>query len=65
MEDRLPRYYKRVLVCCKYEDGHFPRIATRVPKETRGEYMWFEDDGFDLQYVTHWMYIRLPKEKKL
>ena len=61
VEDKLPKIGERVLVCCKYGDELFPRIAARG-YSIMGGTKWYEDDGFDLDTVTHWMYIKLPKE---
>ena len=56
VEDRLPEDEERVLICCEYDDGLFPKFAERINNK------WNDDMGFDLENVTHWMYIELPKE---
>lgn len=61
VEDRLPKIGERVLVCYKCDNWFFPTIAAR-DYSTMGRIKWYEDDGFDLDAVTHWMYIELPKE---
>ena len=61
VEDRLPKIGERVLVCCKYDNEFFPRIAAR-DRSIMGIPTWYDDDGFDFDNVTHWMHIDLPKE---
>ena len=61
VEDRLPQDDERVLVCCKDDSGLFPMFAERINNT------WYDDMGLDFENfspwnVTHWMYIKLPKE---
>lgn len=64
IEDKKPRYGKRVLVCQTIGEERFVGIATLV-KNDLGDYLkWYDDDGWDLERVTHWMYIELPSKKK-
>lgn len=64
VEDKMPRYGKRVLVCQRIGEEQFVRIATLVASEWRGYPEWYEDDGFDLEGITHWMPIVAPRKKK-
>ena len=60
VKDRLPKMGERVIVCQSFNDGSlFVRMATRVKVSMR--ITWYDDDGFDLEYITHWTYIKLPK----
>lgn len=64
VEDRVPKKGERVIVCQSFNDGSlFVRMATRVKVSKR--ITWYDDDGFDLEYITHWQPIVLPKMKKL
>ena len=60
VKDKLPRNQKEVLVCCKVGEEQWFSIATYT--NDMGEWMWYGTDGFDLDCVTHWMPIVLPKE---
>ena len=64
IEDKKPRYGKRVLVCQTIEDEHFVRIAHLSELVYRQELAWYDDDGFYIDYVTHWMPIVPPSKKK-
>lgn len=65
IEDKKPRYGKRVLVCQTIGNEHFVRIAHRSELVYRPEgFAWYDDDGFDIDYVTHWMPIVPPSKKK-
>ena len=60
VEDRFPKKGERVIVCQSFNDGSlFVRMATRVKISNRIE--WYDDEGFELEYITHWTYITLPK----
>lgn len=62
VKDSLPKIGKRVIVCQTFNDGStFVRMATRV--EINQVDRWYEDDGFELEYITHWQWIVLPKMK--
>ena len=59
VKHKLPKRGERVLVCRKLRDGSlFVDIAT-LEKETD---RWWGDDGLDIEDVTHWKKIVLPKE---
>lgn len=61
VEDRLPKIGERVIVCQSFIDGStFARMATRVKINQIDR--WYDDDGFEVEYITHWMPIVLPKE---
>lgn len=65
VEDKLPKIGEYVLVCYKASDGNlYPTISCRTRKNIyTSEVMWYEEDGFDLPCVTHWMEIKLPINK--
>ena len=69
VNDRLPKINERVLVCKTFSDGtSFTSIATYTGKEKIHDlyhYWWFTDDGFDIDGITHWQPIVLPKKEKL
>lgn len=63
VEDRLPKIGERVMVSQLFNDGStIVRMATRV-KLNQTE-RWYNDDGFNIEYVTHWQKIVLPKKEK-
>lgn len=63
VKDRSPKIWERVMVCQSFNDGStLVRIATRV-KLNQIE-MWYDDDGFNIEYITHWQKIVLPKKEK-
>lgn len=65
IEDKKPRCGQRVLVCQAYGDQQkFVRIATSVTSEWRGYREWYDDEGFPIEDVTHWMPIVPPSKKK-
>lgn len=68
VKDKLPKKGKRVLVCIKFDDDtYLINIATYTGKENIHDlphYWWYTDDGFDIDGVTHWMPIILPKKEK-
>ena len=60
VNDKLPTLGKRVLVCQTFNDGSmFVRAAT--PVKINENYRWYNDDGFEVEYITHWQRIVLPK----
>lgn len=60
---KLPTLGKRVLVCQTFNDGSmFVRAATLVI--INENYRWYNDDGFEVEYITHWQRIVLPKKIK-
>jgi hypothetical protein len=60
VKDKLPILGKRVLVCQTFGDGSmFARAATLVV--INENYRWYDDDGFEIEYITHWQRIVLPK----
>ena len=69
VKDRLPKINERVLVCRQFEDNtFFTYIATYTGKEIIKDvshYWWYTDDGFDIDGITHWQPIVLPKKEKL
>ena len=63
VKDRSPKIWERVMVCQSFNDGStLVRMATRV-KLNQIE-MWYDDDGFNIEYITHWQKIVLPKKEK-
>ena len=65
VKDKLPWLDERVLVCAKLEDGStFVDFAMRVSRDIHLHDIdiWYTEDGFDIEYVTHWQKIVLPKE---
>lgn len=63
VNDRLPKIGVRVFVCQKFnDDSTFARIATRVKINQADR--WYNEDGFEVEYITHWQPIVLPKMKK-
>lgn len=68
VKDRLPKINERVLVCRQFEDSTFFTIATYTGKERIKDVShcwWYTDDGFDIDGITHWQPIVLPKKEKL
>ena len=64
IEDKKPRYGKRVLVCQTIGEEQFVIIAPLV-KNDSGDYLeWYDDEGWDLERITHWMPIVPPSKKK-
>lgn len=60
VNDKLPKIGNRVLVCQTFNDGSmFVRAATLVV--INENYRWYNDDGFEVEYITHWQRIVLPK----
>lgn len=59
VKDKLPKIGERVIVYQQYTDNStFTQMATMV--KVRQDYRWYDDDGFDLEYITHWQKIVLP-----
>ncbi len=59
--NRLPKIDERVIVCQSFNDGStFARMATRVKINQIDR--WYNDDGFEVEYITHWMPIITPKK---
>ena len=68
VENRLPCTGKRVLVIRQIENEVFPDIATYISRDNYhngGNPIFYLDDGFDTESVTHWQPIVLPKKEKL
>ena len=68
VEIRLPRTGERVLVMRQIENEVFPDIATYIRRDNYhngGNPIFYLDDGFDTESVTHWQEIVLPKKEKL
>lgn len=64
IKDGLPSIGERVMVCQSFNDGStLVRMATRV-KINQTE-RWYNDSGFNMEYITHWQKIVLPKKEKL
>ena len=62
VEDRLPKIGERVMVCQQFNDGStFARMATQVKINQTDR--WYDDEGFELEYISHWQKIVLPKKK--
>ena len=60
VNDKLPKIGERVIVCQSFNDGStFVQMATLVKiNQTK---RWYDDEGFDIEYITHWQKIVLPK----
>ena len=64
VKDRLPQIGERVMVCQSFNDGStFARMATRVKINKNDR--WYDDDGFNIDKITHWQEIVLPKKEEL
>lgn len=64
VEDKLPKTGERVIVCRKIENEMFVDIATYIKRDiysSTGAIFYF-DDGFDSDSITHWQRIVLPKK---
>lgn len=68
VKDRLPKINERVIICKQFEDNSsFISIATYTGKERIKDflhYWWYTDDGFDIDGITHWQKIVLPKKEE-
>lgn len=63
INDGLPKIGKRVMVCQSFNDGStFTRMVTRVKINQTDR--WYDDEGFEVEYITHWQPIVLPKIEK-
>lgn len=63
VKDKLPKLNERVLVCQSFSDGsRFVRFAT--PVKVIENIVYYDDDGFDIDYITHWRRVVLPRRKK-
>ena len=63
VKDRLPKIGERVIVCQTFPFNggeQFIRIATRVKINQNDR--WFEDDGFEAEYITHWQKLIYPRK---
>lgn len=50
------------MVFQQFNDGStFARMATRVQINQNDR--WYDDEGFELEYISHWQKIVLPKKK--
>jgi hypothetical protein len=59
VKDKLPKLNERVLVCQIFNDGSkFVRSATIV--KINDKIRFYNDDGFAIDYITHWQRIVLP-----
>jgi hypothetical protein len=64
VNDRLPKIGGRVMVCQSFNDGStYVRMATRVQINKTDR--WYDDDGFEIRFISHWQKIVLPKKEKL
>jgi hypothetical protein len=67
VEDRLPKIGEGVLVCKRFDDNTFFIITATYTGQEKihdlAHYWWYTDDGFDIDGVTHWQKIVLPKKK--
>ena len=64
VKDRLPQIGERVMVCQSFNDGStFARMVTRVKINKNDR--WYDDDGFNIDKITHWQEIVLPKKEEL
>ena len=62
VEDRLPQFNTEVLVArFTLNCGWWYEVAA-VCKNDFNQLRWYNQDGWDLDYVTHWMPIVPPKE---
>ena len=65
VEKKLPKKGERVIVCRSIGDEMFVDIATYIKRDiyTSTGAIFFFDDGFDTESVTHWQPIVLPKKQ--
>jgi hypothetical protein len=67
VKDKLPKLEERVLVCRKLEDGStYVDFAMLVSREMHLHDIdiWYTEEGWDIEDVTHWQKIVLPKKEK-
>ena len=63
VKDRLPKLGERIIVCQSFNDGSiFARMAMRVKINQVDR--WYVDEGLEVEYITHWQPIVLPKKEK-
>lgn len=61
--DIVPKDVAIVLRDKGFNDGSiFARMGTRVKINQTDR--WYDDDGFNLEYISHWQPIVLPKIEK-
>jgi hypothetical protein len=58
VKDRVPKTEDYVLACYKFKNKYFVILASYSHLTN----LWYGDDGFDLDGVTHWMNIVLPND---
>jgi hypothetical protein len=64
VKDRLPKIGRRVIVYQSFnDDSNFVRMATRVKINQCDR--WYDDDGFEVEYISHWQPIVFPKKEEL
>lgn len=64
VKDHLPKKTRYVIVCVTYPSGEQIVTDAALVKMDDGKYRWYTSDGFENEYVTHWMEIVLPKKGK-
>lgn len=62
VKDKLPRNANYVLVCRECDGTRWVSIAAYVRDNIVNNH-WYDNEGFDIHDVTHWMKIVLPKNK--
>ena len=65
IKEKLPRINKEVIVSCydSLSEQQWIEVATLV-KNDFNEKRWYNNEGWDLTCVTHWMPIKFPKINK-
>lgn len=61
IKDKLPKLGERVLVCRKFVDGSTHVDFASREKHFHSMDIWYTDEGWDIEDVTHWQKIVLPK----
>lgn len=64
---RKPKLNETVLVCRKLEDGStYVDFAMRVSRDIHLHNIdiWYTEEGWDIDDVTHWQRIVYPKKEK-
>lgn len=64
VKDKLPRVNIEVLVCCQIGNERWVELAILTRNDYK-ELRWYDACGFDLDTVTHWQKIVLPKKIKV